>query len=252
LLVPSYTGPLFNIRNSGTGATSDFYADKFQTYLTTGAGGTGTSYATWIGANTGYITRMYDQGGTSNDLYNTTNSTQPTLVLNSGKYIIRWQNSLRQILTITTPCRPNTVFCHFYNDSFCGTFISTNYDYGLRFAGASNDYNVNGGANQNDWYYSGSGTKLAYANGVNITSNGRMQASRPNGTTGYWEVLSVSVTTPNWNTVSTNMSFTQVGVDGYYTGDSSRSINGYMVDIFCNNTTATSAGMLSYYADRLF
>lgn len=75
-LLTSYTGPVINIRSSA-GPVSDFYAD-LNGNLTTGTNGTGTAYATWIGANTGYVTTWYDQSGKNAHATQTTTTLQPS------------------------------------------------------------------------------------------------------------------------------------------------------------------------------
>jgi hypothetical protein len=114
LVIPSYSGPVVNVRNSSTNVTQDFYADKYQTYLTTGPNNTGTTYAAWIGANTGYITKLYDQNDKGNHAINTTNNTsQPNLALINNKYVIQFQSGNSTVLNLTRSTRPNTIFCHF-------------------------------------------------------------------------------------------------------------------------------------------
>ena len=75
-LLTSYTGPVMNLRNSGTSATQDFYADPSQN-LWTQPNGTGQTFAAWIGANTAYVTIWYDQSGKGNNATQTTTTLQP-------------------------------------------------------------------------------------------------------------------------------------------------------------------------------
>lgn len=93
-----------------------------------------------------------------------------------------------------------------------------------------------------DWYFKGTGTKLAYNNNVSSTSV-LMNA---------WNVLSISVETPTWSNWRTNNQqayFRKIGADGIFT---SRSINGYMTEIFFHNTTQTATDMQTYYMGRIW
>jgi hypothetical protein len=248
-----YSGPVMNIRNSA-GGTSDFYSDSTQSYLTTGVGGTGTSYASWIGANTGYVVTWYDQSGKGNHATNTTTgATQPNITTQSGKYVIQWQSANSTVLNITNAAigvtQPNTIFSHFWNNntssSVGGTIITTGYDYEMRFYPNATGFD-NGQQNGGDWYFSGSGTKLAYGNNVNITSTGALSG------TSIWQVFSVSVQTPAWVTSQTagNTSyFNRVGIDGY---SNLRAINGYMTEMICHNTQMVASSMQAFYSNRLF
>uniref|UniRef100_A0A6C0D2L0 LamG-like jellyroll fold domain-containing protein n=1 Tax=viral metagenome TaxID=1070528 RepID=A0A6C0D2L0_9ZZZZ len=249
LVIPSYSGPVVNVRNSSTNVTQDFYADKFQTYLTTGPNNTGTTYASWISTNTGYITKLYDQSNKGNHAINAANNTtQPNLALINNKYVIQFQSGNSTVLNLTRSTRPNTIFCHFYNTNLeFGTIISTNSDYGMRFGAYQAELsgrNINGNTTQGDWYFSSIGTKLAYANNVNITSTNTLSA------TSVWQVFSVSVQTSIWwSGTITNEYFTKIGKDGY---SNNRSINGYMTEMICHNKQMFESDMINYYNDSLF
>jgi hypothetical protein len=242
LVNPNYTGAVMTVRNGTSGTTQDFYSDKMQTYLTTGPGNTGTSYATWIGANQGFITKLYDQSNNGNHLIQNTNANQPQLVLNSGKYVMKMDNTKPYFLNITTAMVPKTIFTQFYNN-FAGeaTIICAATDYGQRFGQfgvPSNQFGLRilGDGNNSDYYNSATGTKLVYANGVNITSTLLLSGLN------VWQTLSISVTTPF------NLAFTKVGTDGF---SKDRGINGFMVEMICHNSTIDATGMQNYYADRL-
>ena len=74
----SYTGPTVNVRRSSDSATSDFYADPYGQMGTTVNGG-GTTLESWLGTDTAYVTKWYDQSGKGNHATQTTNGNQPTL-----------------------------------------------------------------------------------------------------------------------------------------------------------------------------
>ncbi len=61
-LSASYTGPTIDVYNSATGVTTSFYADIYGN-LGTALNATGTTIASSLGANTGYVTKWYDQSG---------------------------------------------------------------------------------------------------------------------------------------------------------------------------------------------
>jgi hypothetical protein len=83
LLNSAYTGAALTLRaNGGTGASSDFYAD-LSGNLTTGSGGSGTSFASWLSTQGGsttyvFVSKWYDQSVTStNHATQVTTSLQP-------------------------------------------------------------------------------------------------------------------------------------------------------------------------------
>lgn len=244
LILSSYNGPIFRVRRSTDNAVSDFYTDSTQSYLTTGPNSTGTSYATWISGATGYVTTWYDQSGHRSNATNTAgNLTQPNIALVNSKYVLQFRSSDQTRLNITA-VQPNTIFCHFYNtNTNNGTIISTEYDYQMRF-GNSNGTSVNGDSNAGDWYYSGTGTKRAYNNG--LSSNTVLLNA--------WNVFSVSVETPTWITSSTSpgtSSFNKIGADGWQGLNSVRNLNGYMTELICHNTALTNYDLQNYYSNRL-
>lgn len=243
-VVSTYTGAIFRIRRNSDNIIQDFYSDFNQTYLTTGAEGTGTSYATWIGNATGYIQIWYDQAsGAKHATNNNNNTTQPFISLQNGKYIAAFTNSLSAVLTLPS-VRGNTLFCHYLNtNSTYGSIIATAYDYSQRF-GSIGATNVNGDANAGDWFFNGAGTKVSYNNGVASTTVLR----------GSYNRLCLSVQTPTWSTSQTTnqqTSWTKLGTDGY-TANNMRGMNGYMVEMIIHNTTVLESEMVAYDTNRLF
>jgi len=233
-VIPTYTGPVFQLRRSSDNALQTFYTDDVQSYLTTGANNTGTTYSSWIGANTAYVTIWYDQSTNANNASNAVNgTTQPNISLQSGKYVIQFQNANSTVLNITTSYSPNTVFCHFYNtNASYGTIITTAFDFGQRF-GSTNGSAINGDNNGGDWFYSGTGTKIAYNNGVASTTI----------LLNAWNCLCLSIGT------ASGTPFNRIGMDGY---SNTRAINGYMTEIMLHNKAVVANDMISYYNNRLF
>jgi hypothetical protein len=235
-----YNGPVVNVRRSTDSVSSDFYTNLTQSYFTTGANGTGTTYDSWITGATGYVRIWYDQSGKGNNATNSVNgATQPLIAKitapnSSLYYTINWIAANDTYLTMTTAMNPNTIFCHFWNDSTSlPTIISGVYgaDDNFRFISGTNF--TTGDAN--DWYFSGTGTKIAYVNGVSTTTV----------TLSGWNVMGTSVSSP------VTFNFQLVGRGGLFITPS-RNINGYMVDFFAHNTTIDSNNMIQYYNDRLF
>jgi hypothetical protein len=77
-LLSSYTGAVVNIRRSADNVTSDFFADQ-NGNLTTGINGSGTTYTSWIGASTGFVTTWYDQSGNGRNATTDTTARQPSI-----------------------------------------------------------------------------------------------------------------------------------------------------------------------------
>jgi hypothetical protein len=115
---PFYAGAILTIRRSSDGATSDFYTDFMQSFLTTAVNGGGSSLATWLNGATGYVYRWYDQSGNGNHAVNSSNNTtQPNMALVNGRWVIQFQNANGTLLTLTTGIKSNTVLCHFWNNN---------------------------------------------------------------------------------------------------------------------------------------
>jgi hypothetical protein len=103
-LLTAYTGPVMNLRlsTSSTNPGTDFYADLYGN-LWTGPGGTGTTFATWVGANTAYVYIWYDQSGKCNHATQSTNANQP--VYNATSKLVDFSIQSHSYLTM----QPNTV-----------------------------------------------------------------------------------------------------------------------------------------------
>jgi hypothetical protein len=274
---PFYLGAIFDIRRSSDNARSDFYCDFNQSYITTGAGGSGTTLKNWLNGSTAYVVKWYDQSDNGNHATNTTNNTtQPTLSLQNGKYVVKFVNANSTVLNITG-INPKTIFSNFYNtNSELAALLNTEYDYGLRFYNRS----VFGGFNNGDWYYSGNGEKLSYVNGTFMTTIVELNK---------WNYMCLSVASPvssydtsttrnqntyayetysynyGWaygfrtrrvftgtitvtDTTTTQQPFTRIG-GSFHAG---RYLDGYMSEMICHNTTMNQEDMHNYYDSRLF
>ncbi len=107
--------------------------------------------------------------------------------------------------------------------------------FGNNFGTSGSGTSVNGDTNYADWYYSGTGTKIAYNNGSDSLTI----------LVGGWNLLSLSITTRS-NTAS---NFQLLGKDSSYTP---KSINGYMSELIFINKAVTTDDMIQYYKLRLF
>lgn len=268
LLIPSYTGPVMNIRRASDNATSDFYADMKQTYLTTGANNTGQSYSSWIGNSTGYVTRWYDQS--NNSVMDASNSvttisagtiSQPPLVSLNSKYVINFvtSNATKTGLLINNGgVDPSAIFTHFTNDNVLeGTIFSTGTSSGQRFGhysvapSSTAGTRILGDSTTSDWYYSCTGTKFVYNNGVDI-SNTNLINYGP-----QWNILTMSAT-GKWS----GGKMYYIGTDSYNTYDATwannptgvgyRGMNGYMIDFMCHNKAMQPQDMVDYYNYNIF
>ena len=243
LVNANYTGPIFQLIRSSDNALQTFYSDNKQSYLTTGANNTGTTYATWIGANTAYVTIWYDQSGNNyNASNNYTNATRPYIAIENGKYLPYYTSINCNILQTTTGFQPNTIFCNWCNiNGNYGSIVASQYDYEQRFY---TTLSVNGGLNSSDWFYSATGTKLSYNLGVSATTINLNS----------WNCMSLSAQTPSWNTFSPAAAFTKIGTDGITTATSTanRGITGKMAEIFFHNKIVVASDIIAYYNNRLF
>ena len=230
LLVYSYTGAVFTLRRSSDNITSDFYTDNTQTYLTTGANNTGTTFTSWIGSSTAYVTKWYDQSGKDNHCTQATATIQPTLSFKNGKYVIQFNSGVGTFFNLTTASQPNTIFCHYYNtNTSYGSIIASGGDFGQRFSGSTATV-INGDSNFGDWYHTQGVTKIAYNNGVSATTV----------LLNAWNSLALSTTSK----VYTSGSFTKIGTDGY---DKNRGMNGYMSEMIGHNTAMTADDAIAFF-----
>jgi len=237
LVVSTYTGAVIRLRRASDSALQDFYTNATQSYLTTLPNNTGTTFVTWLGASSAFVHTWYDQSGNARHATNTTaGATQPTLTLQSGKYVLGFNTANLTALTLATSVVPNTVVCQFYNtNTNDGTIISAfATDFGQRFGGGG-AVTINGDNNIADWYRSSSGTKLAYNNGISSTTI----------SINAWNVLSLSTSAP----VATAL--TTIGKDGYANTDATRSITGYMRELLLHSKIMSATEMVSYYDTRM-
>lgn len=240
---PNYTGPVLRLLRSSDNALQDFYTDNKQSYLTTGANNTGTTYATWIGANTAYVTVWYDQSGNNfNASNNYTNATRPYIAIENGKYL-PYYTSINCNILQSTGFQTNTIFCNWCNiNGNYGSIVGHQYSSGQRF-GIPGAVNINGNSvNPDDWYYSCTGTKLSYVNGASAVAI----------TLNQWMCLSLSYQTPP--VYSPVALFSKIGTDGLTSATSTfnRGVTGKIAEIFFHNKIVVASDIIAYYNNRLF
>jgi hypothetical protein len=244
VVVSTYGGPVFNLRRSSDNATSDFYTDVSQNYLTTGANGSGTSYSTWIGANTAYVVTWYDQSGKGNNATQNTTANQPTISLQTNnsvsKYVIYFSNATTNTyVSLANPQKPNTMFCHFTDtNTFLGTIFTAaiGTDYGQRFnysGGGTLGLIDSGGVNY-DWYKTCTGTRYSYVNGVPATVISFTA----------WNSMALTATG-----AATYTTLGAIGTDGFAFN---RGMYGYMTEMIGHNTSMSTDDLTSFYTNRLF
>jgi hypothetical protein len=237
LIVPSYTGPVFNVTRSIDNRSIDFYTDATQSYLTVGPNNTGTTYASWAtGSSTIYLNTWYDQSGKANHCTQTNATFKPTIFLYSNKYVVYFNNSAAACyLSLNNPNSPYTILTNFnvvsnptnYNSIICSTTIS---DYELRLSNSSvNGDNQGFLSSPRDWFPSQSGTKYNYVNGVSTTTI-------TNGVSFNTLALSASIVNP--------YTLGLLGTDGI--DKVARGLNGYMSEFIMYNTPLQPADLINY------
>lgn len=239
LVIPTYTGPVVRVKkNSATDTEVDFYTDSTQSIFRSS---NGTSYYNYLSGYTGdvFVLIWYDQTGNWNSTTNTNNGNNATSPLISdtinnpptifyytdsgvNKYVIKWTQTQKQYLSITTPIEPKIIYCHFFNNNKkYGTILDSHTftpvgstkptHVSVRFGPNGND--INGSSSVIDWYYkSNTNTKQVYIdNSIKV---------------GDWNRLVLATNKP-FNPSNFN-GFKYIGIDN---GDKTRSINGYMVEL---------------------
>lgn len=277
VLVPGYKGPVVNIRRSSDNTTADFYTDYKQTFFSIAATG-GTPFSKWIGPATPYIIKWYDQTGNGNHATNTNNpntntssnpvpTMPPTLTKTpTGYYVVNWVASTYNRLQLTTPIYCNTVFSSFYiiNDpsNNFNTIMSANNltfnvlsdNYGVRFA-----YNsiasgrINNASNPYEWFTSNAATtsRIAFNNGIDYSNTIFTATNNIINVSGQyydssWNRLSLSLDPSNGSPYILR----SVGADAW--DISARSLNGYMLEIFCHKKFMNTTDMTDYSNNKLF
>lgn len=175
LLKSSYTNAVVRIRRSTDNVEQDFYANTTGSAVGTATGGSGTTLASWLGAATGYVTTWYDQTGRNKHMTQTTQSSQPTIVLDSGTstYAVYFNNTLR----LTGPNVFDTTTVSDMHMVFASKEISRVDNYMVCLNGVSNNPRFSSHTPWSDgsWYWD---SPFDGTNRVNSSSNPTAVGSR--------------------------------------------------------------------------
>lgn len=89
----AYTGALIRVRRSSDNAETDVNPDASNTISLTSTVSAGGTFGTWIGSDSGYIAKWYDQSGNANDAVRPTAAPQPRIV-NAGSLEVDPNNGI--------------------------------------------------------------------------------------------------------------------------------------------------------------
>lgn len=173
----AYSGPLVQIRRSSDSALKDFYGDSNHELSLSSEDGAGTSLATWIGANDGFVRTWYDQSGNANDSTQTSSALQPQIVtsgvvdITATKAIANFTND--EMYTATTAMPTFSIFCVGSVNSGAsqgtmfsgGNDASNRFDFGPRVVSGNRIY-----VNQSATPQSITGTSIAFDDDVYLMS----------------------------------------------------------------------------------
>lgn len=183
-IVPGYVGPVFQVRNTSTGALADFYPNAQPSGYISHNLADGTSFIAWSGGTAGTIQTWYDQSGNGNDATQTTAANQPALVAGSASSVfgsnILYTNVLgflgkTRYLTMAagSTITASTAWAQFYLNplaagAFATLFCSTTQDLSYRFVGTTP---LVRGNNNADWIYPTNNNNVAQYDGAAATSS---------------------------------------------------------------------------------
>lgn len=221
LVNSNYTGPVMSVRRSSDNTSNDFYSDYNGNLKLLN----GSNYDAWSNGTMSVMT-WYDQSGGTRHANATSASggNPPRLVLDpagSGKYCIHFPNgsaTTSEYYGFSMSVQATQSFmCSYYtlnNPSTYHTFLASNTNFSYRLLN-----NAGGGVNNTGDFLNTSGGFTLY-DGVYATANPFFT-----NTDGAWHNIAVSRT-------SGTMNFIHIGHLNVSTGNSSRSFNGYMTDLY--------------------
>jgi hypothetical protein len=184
----SYTGKLIRVRRSSDNAELDFYQGATEYSWNTTRGGGGTDLVTWIGANTGYVTELFRQDGSSGKLTQTTAGNQPIIIssgtlLTSGGYpCILFNSAATNWMSIDTTTPPSNLVPH------------TSFVVGNRTASAKYGLTMSRYDSTDGWSIARWGDNKVYQR----TTDGQDGATNTNTTTSF-EILAAWATASNFS-----------------------------------------------------
>jgi len=176
LVVSSYAGPVLQLRRDADGALQPFYADAAQTALTTGAGGTGATFWSWVGGGTATVATWYDQSGRGAHLVAVSTSNSPVAQVVNGKVVVGFRrassNALAYATVASNAVAPLGALVRFYaSGADWATLASVGggVDLSLRLGGPTTGYGAVhlasfAAVDATDW--TGAGTQASFNNGA--------------------------------------------------------------------------------------
>ncbi len=182
-LSSNYTGPVLRVRRALDNQLVDVYASSNGT-LGLALDGTGTSLSTWLSNETPFVTNWYDQSGFSNHAFQTSDSLQPYLSMNSNPIAMNFRTTRWfDLPNGTVPIANNPYTVHIWHgaiDNTIGGMLGSG-TYGT--ANAVNAFRRNTATYQAYWWTNNlnAGT-YAVGNKLLYTYNGSLRTLRVNGT----------------------------------------------------------------------
>jgi hypothetical protein len=235
----AYTGPVVRLRNETNDEEADFYTDTTQSFLKTS---NGTNISDFLPAR---VVTWYDQSLNNNNLTQVTKVLQPTIVTNSGKYVVAILNDTTNTdyvkpsfwMDLSKPIHPQqfvmTVKLNATGSYFEPVSLFSSPKWTLRLVFGS----LYGGSQAGDWAY------LPDGGSTYFTRNGTGSSTLFTGT--WYNVTS-------WKTgVYSGSDVNVIGTDspGYYQTPQ-RSTNGYFFEIGFMKQMTLSSESTGYYDNR--
>lgn len=237
-VVPSYTGPVVQLRRSSDGNLQDFYSNGRQqfevnyrsTKWTTAARGLGARFVDWLGNSTAYVSKWYDQSPNGNHAVNNNHDeSQPFITSQYGNWVIQFQPSNNTFLNIPKKIGANTIF------TACASSDSNKL---LGLVGMSNSANgmdfMSNMKNANITTYINN-SQRASSNITNFNSN-IISPIQPN-TLNTTSIMADTTTPAYFDTIGMNMKSTW--------------FDGFVADIILHNTPMTGQDAMDYFNNRL-
>ena len=237
-VVPSYTGPVVQLRRSSDGNLQDFYSNGKQlfevnyrsTKWTTAARGLGERFVDWLGNSTAYVSIWYDQSRNGNHAVNDNHDeTQPSIISKYGHWVIQFQSGNNTFLNIPKKIGANTIFTSCASsdsNKLLGLVGMSNSANGMDFMSKMKNVNIT-------TYINNSQRASSNLNTINTSIISPIPPNTLNTTS-----IMTDTTTPAYiDTIGMNMNFTW--------------FDGFVADIILHNTPMTGQDAMDYFNNRL-
>lgn len=230
-VVPSYTGPVVQLRRSSDGNLQDIYSNGKQynsngTKWTTAARGLGARFVDWLGSSTAYVSKWYDQSPNGNHAVNNNHDeSQPFITSQYGHWVIQFQSGNNTFLNIPKKIGANTIFTELV------------FNNNLAILGASNIAEGNAFTN-----------KIQNAKITTYINN----SGKPNtDLMGFYDSIS-TISRKTLNTVSVmSDTSTEAYIDKIGQVMNFAWFDGFVADIILHNTPMTGQDATDYFNNRL-